>query len=89
MSAKTTPQYLIDNAENYPDEPAISAKDKYGNWDVTSWSQFLEEVMDISKALIANGFEKGDKLSIYSYNRKEWYAAVSYTHLTLPTICSV
>ena len=81
MSAKTKPQYLIDNAENYPDEPAISAKDKCGNWDVTSWSQFLEEVMDISKALIANGFEKGAKLSIYSYNRKEWYAAYSAANM--------
>ena len=64
MSAKTTPQDLIDNAENYPDEAAISSKDKNGNWDVTTWSQFLGDVMDLSKALIANGFETGDKLSI-------------------------
>ena len=77
MSAKTTPQYLIDNAENYPDEAAISSKDENGNWDVTSWSEFLDEVMDLSKALIAHDFQKGDKLSIYSYNRKEWYAAYS------------
>ncbi len=81
MSAKTTPQYLIDNAENYPDEAAISSKDKNGNWDVTTWSQFLGDVMDLSKALIANGFETGDKLSIYSYNRKEWYAAYSAANM--------
>jgi len=81
MSAKTTPQYLIDNAENYPDEPAISSKDKNGNWDVTSWSEFLDDVMELSKALIAHGFEKGDKLSIYSYNRKEWYAAYSAANM--------
>ena len=81
MSAKTTPQYLIDNAENYPDEAAISSKDENGNWDVTTWSQFLGDVMDLSKALIAHGFEKGDKLSIYSYNRKEWYAAYSAANM--------
>ncbi len=81
MSAKTTPQYLIENAENYPDEAAISSKDKYGNWDVTSWSEFLDDVMELSKALIAHGFEKGDKLSIYSYNRKEWYAAYSAANM--------
>jgi len=81
MSEKTTPQYLIDNAENYPDEAAISSKDENGNWNVTTWSQFLDDVMDLSKALIAHGFDKGDKLSIYSYNRKEWYAAYSAANM--------
>ena len=81
MSAKTTPQYLIDNAENYPDEAAVSSKDENGNWDVTTWSEFLDDVMDLSKALIAHGFEKGDKLSIYSFNRKEWYAAYSAANM--------
>ena len=81
MSAKTTPQYLIDNAENFPNEAAISSKDENGNWDVTTWSQFLDMAMDISKSLIAHGFEKGDKLSIYSYNRKEWYTAYSAANM--------
>ena len=82
MSAKTTPQYLIDNAKNYPDEAAISSKDEDGNWEVSTWSQFHDDVVELSKALIAHGFEKGDKLSIYSYNRKEWYTAyMSLIHI--------
>ena len=30
--------------------------------------------MKMAKSLIAIGFEPGDNLSIYSYNRMEWYA---------------
>jgi len=81
MSAKTTPQYLFENAEKYPDEAAISSKDGNGNWNSTSWSEFTDYTMGLSKALISNGFEEGDKLSIYSYNRKEWYAAYSAANM--------
>ena len=81
MSAKTTPEYLFDNAENFPNEAAISSKDSNGNWDTTTWSQFRDYAMDLSKALMAHGFQKGDKLSIYSYNRKEWYAAYSAANM--------
>ena len=90
MSAKTTPQYLFENAEKYPDEAAISSKDGNGNWNSTSWSEFTDYTMGLSKALISNGFEEGDKLSIYSYNRKEWYYAycaanLSLIHISEPT----
>jgi long-chain acyl-CoA synthetase len=81
MSAKTTPEYLFDNAENFPNEAAISSKDSNGDWDTTTWSQFRDYAMDLSKALMAHGFQKGDKLSIYSYNRKEWYAAYSAANM--------
>lgn len=81
MSAKTTPEYLFENAEKYANEPAISSKDTDGNWDTKTWSQFRDCAMEVSRALIANGFEEGDKLSIYSYNRKEWYAAYSAANM--------
>ena len=81
MSAKTTPEYLIENAEKYPNEAAISSKDENGNWDTTTWSEFKDDVVALSKALIANGFDAGDKLSIYSYNRKEWYSAYSAANM--------
>tara|TARA_B100000965_G_scaffold59828_1_gene45891 strand:- start:1796 stop:3580 length:1785 start_codon:yes stop_codon:yes gene_type:complete len=81
MSAKTTPEYLIENAEKYPNEAAISSKDENGNWDTTTWSEFKDDVVALSKALIANGFDPGDKLSIYSYNRKEWYSAYSAANM--------
>ena len=75
MSAMITPEYLLSNAKKYANEPALSSKDEAGNWDTTTWAEFSNYTMDVAKSLIAMGFESGDNLSIYSYNRKEWYAA--------------
>ena len=69
-----TPKILLQNAELYETEPALSAKDQEGNWHHTNWSDLYAEIMDISKALFACGVGINDKVSIYSYNRKEWYA---------------
>jgi len=81
MSAKTTPEYLISNAEKYANENAISWKDDSGNWVSMSWSEFCDTTMRVAKSLIAMGFEAGDKLSIYSYNRMEWYAAYAAANM--------
>ena len=70
---KNTPQLLINNANQYPNEPAISVKDTNGDWQSTSWAEFFDYTMQISKSLLAFGLQPNDKLSIYSYNRKEWY----------------
>ena len=67
-----TPKYLLQNVEKYPNEPAVSIKDSSGNWQTNTWSEFHDSVMDVSKALIASGINKNDKVSIYSYNRVEW-----------------
>ncbi len=75
MSVMTTSEYLIQNAEKYANSPALSSKANSGEWTHTTWSEFHNETMALSKALMAVGFEKGDNLSIYSYNRKEWYVA--------------
>ena len=81
MSSMTTPLYLIRNAQEYANEAAFSSKNASGGWDTTTWSEFYEYVMDISKSLIDVGFEVGDKLSIYSYNRKEWYGAYAASQM--------
>ena len=75
MSTPTTSEYLIENAKKYADKPALSSKSASGDWDTTTWSEFYNETMNLAKSLMASGFQKGDKLSIYSYNRKEWYMA--------------
>ena len=75
MSAMITPEYLLSNAKKYANEPALSSKDADGNWVTTTWAEFSNYTMDVAKSLIAMGFESGDNLSIYSYNRKEWYSA--------------
>jgi len=46
-----------------------------------SWSEFCDTTMRVAKSLIAMGFEAGDKLSIYSYNRMEWYAAYAAANM--------
>ena len=69
MSAKTTPEYLISNANNHAKEKAISTKNKNGEWVDVNWVEFHDQTASVAKSLIALGFEEGDKLSIYSYNR--------------------
>ncbi|MEL1228620.1 MAG: long-chain fatty acid--CoA ligase [Candidatus Neomarinimicrobiota bacterium] len=74
-----TPKHLIDNAEKYSDKIALSYKNSSDEWISQTWSEFYNSVQSISKSLIASGIEKNDKVSIYSYNRREWvecYAAV-------------
>ena len=81
MSAMITPEYLLSNAEKYANEPALSSKDSAGNWDTTTSAAFSASTMDVAKSLIALGFESVATLSIYSYNRKEWYAAYSAANM--------
>ena len=47
-----TPQLLINNAKQYPNEPAISIKDANGDWKTDNWTEFLDYTMEISKSLI-------------------------------------
>ena len=75
MTNPTTSDFLLENATKYADKPALSSKDKSGNWDTATWSEICNETMNVAKSLSALGFKKNDKLSIYSYNRKEWYVA--------------
>ncbi|SVA95769.1 uncharacterized protein METZ01_LOCUS148623 [marine metagenome] len=81
MSAMTTPEYLISNAEKYANENAISWKGSSGNWVNMTWSEFCGTAMGVSKSLLALGFQIDDKLSIYSYNRMEWYAAYAAANM--------
>ena len=74
---KITPHYLVQNNEQYANEPALSFKDKNGELITDTWSEYYQFVMGISKSLIAYGFKPGDKGSIYSYNRKEWFGCYS------------
>jgi len=81
MSVENTPQRLLRNSKEHANEPALSSPVN-GDWETDTWAQFASYVMDISKALMALGFEKNDKLSIYSYNRKEWYGCYAAAQMT-------
>lgn len=87
MSITLTPRNLLRNADIYADKPALSVmsgKDEDGNWmwDTKTWKEFSHEVIAISKSLISMGFEKGDRMSIYAYNRPEWYSCYGATQMT-------
>ena len=74
-----TPQYLFQNAEKYGNMPAMSTRKgeavrgEEWQWNTDTWSEVLEKTLAIAKSLHAMGYEKHDKLSIYSYNRPEWF----------------
>ena len=74
---KTTSHYLLQNNEQYANEPALSFKDSNGGINTDTWSDYYEFVMSISKSLISYGIKKGDRCAIYSYNRKEWFGCYS------------
>lgn len=81
MPQKLTPHYLLHNAEQYANEAALSIKTASGAWQTFSWREIGDETVAIGKSLLALGFERDDKLSIYSYNRREWYTCYAAAQL--------
>ena len=69
-----TPKYLLQNIDKFGNEPALSVKDGNGEWITDTWNDFYQYVLDISKSLLAYNIDINEKISIYSYNRREWYA---------------
>ena len=70
---ENTPHLLRQNAQQYANEPAISWKDSEGTWQTDSWDEYYNFCLSISKSLLALGLNTDDKMSIYSYNRREWF----------------
>ncbi len=83
----TTPEYLFRNAEKYGNMPALSTRKGEPErgvaweWDTYTWSDVLAKTLEIAKSLHALGYEKDDKVSIYSYNRPEWYLIYAATQM--------
>ena len=74
-----TPEYLFRNAEKYGNMPAMSTRKGEAQrgvpweWNTDTWTEVLSKTLAIAKSLHVMGYEKHDKLSIYSYNRPEWF----------------
>ena len=71
-----TPKYLIENKNNYPNEPSLSVKID-DEWSTLTWLEYYEYVIKIAKSLIGYNLNVGDKGAIYSYNRREWFGCYS------------
>jgi long-chain acyl-CoA synthetase len=88
MTAETTlPLLLRRNAERMPDRPAMREKD-LGIWQTYSWRRYCDDVRDFALGLAAQGFERGDKLSVIGENRPRLYfaqlAAMSLGGIAVP-----
>jgi long-chain acyl-CoA synthetase len=70
--ADTLPRYLLRNAQQHPDRPAIREKDR-GIWQTYTWRQYQDHVRDIALGLAALGFTRGGKLSVIGDNRPRLY----------------
>ena len=57
--------------KNYPNATMFVTKIA-GDWIGTSTQQFLDEVMLVSRGLIALNIQKGDRVSVSANNRVEW-----------------
>lgn len=57
--------------KKYPNEKMFVSKIN-GEWTPLSTADFLEKAMEISRGLIAQGIEPGDKVAIVSPTRYEW-----------------
>ena len=48
MTTPTTSDILLENATKYANMPALSSKDKSGNWNTTTWAEFSGETMAVA-----------------------------------------
>jgi long-chain acyl-CoA synthetase len=62
---------ILNNAKIRPYAPAYYVKHD-NRWRATSWKRYASEVKGAGKALIALGFQQGDKVSILGFNRPDW-----------------
>jgi long-chain acyl-CoA synthetase len=70
----TLPKLLARNAREHPHQPGIREKDR-GIWKTYSWRDYQDRVQAFALGLAANGFGRGDKLSVLGDNRAPLYWA--------------
>lgn len=71
----TLPRLLRRNAEEMPRRTAMREKDR-GIWQPYSWQRYWQETRDFALGLAAEGFARGDKLSVIGENRPRLYWAL-------------
>jgi len=71
----STPKRLFDiphyQLAQHPNKSMFSSKID-GKWQAVSTQEFLNEVMEVSRGLIAKGVAEGDRVGIVSATRYEW-----------------
>lgn len=69
LKGETIGQNLRGIATSFPNQDALISD--YQNYRAT-YSEFLSQVEQVSKALMAAGIQRGDRVGIWSPNRYEW-----------------
>ncbi|HNY64795.1 MAG TPA: long-chain fatty acid--CoA ligase [Deltaproteobacteria bacterium] len=61
--------------QEYGDKALVSFKDRDGTWKDLSWNQMNEKVRKLGWYLLSKGVLPGEKISLFSPNRYEWWVA--------------
>ncbi len=69
LLGETISENLKKTVEKFPNREALVVP--YQNYRAT-YSEFLEQISEIAKGLVAYGIKKGDRVGIWSPNRFEW-----------------
>ncbi len=62
---------IVTNARQVPDTVVLS-RPLHGTWEDVTASQFLAEVQEVARGLIATGVAVGDRVALLSKTRYEW-----------------
>ena len=73
-SADTIPSLFWRQVERYGDRVALRRKE-FGVWQEVSWAEYGDRVRACGFGLIALGLEPGDRVTILSEDRPEWFYA--------------
>ncbi|CAN5663686.1 AMP-dependent synthetase/ligase [soil metagenome] len=74
MSSENIVERFWEHVAAQPDKVALRHKTG-GRWRDVTWGRYGEIVERAAKGLVQLGFERGDRLSILSSNRPEWFFA--------------
>lgn len=67
----TLPKLLLNNAERWPDEPAMREKE-FGIWNVYTWRDYRDRVQRIALGLASLGIRRGEVVALLGRNRPNW-----------------
>jgi long-chain acyl-CoA synthetase len=69
------PAVFQNNVEKFGDKAIVAYKNKDGVYTDISWNEMNVMVRDLGYFLISRGVQPGEKVSIFSPNRYEWWVA--------------
>src|SRR5437867_2836331 len=72
LIGRTIGDFLDEAAEKFADNEALVSTFESRRF---TYSQFLEEVIQVARALLAIGLQKGDRVGIWSTNGVAWVLA--------------